>query len=482
MDRTANERRTRTRSCPDRRATPRALLALLCVAGCRSYEPAPLDPEAHHAAWFARALDGETLAAFVARLDGGAHADLDGFDAGDGLTLREGQLVALVHNPGLRLERLRVARAAAGAAQAGRWDDPRFDLELLHVEGDVPDPWVITPGLAFTLPISGRLAAERDLAQAQRRASEGALREAEWVVWRDVRAAWIAWSAALLRVSETEALIERMQALVGTATVLAEQGEVPRGEASLLLIERSGLENQLRRLRGEALALEQELRVLLGLAPSVAVELVPTLEPGDDDAAADVAALDARNLGLARLRLEYDVAELDLRHEVRRQYPDLTLGPLFESDQGQSRIGFLGGVPIPMLNANRRAIAEAEVERELARAEVETGFERLVGRLAAANARAEALAGQLEDMQRVLVPLVDRQLDEALALMRLGEGASTLVLLSSLQRAYQTKLDLIETRSDAALARTELAFLVGPERPDTNDANEANDETAETNR
>ena len=463
MDRTENDDTPRSRSSPDRRATTRAWLALALLAGCQGYAPAPLDPEAHHAAWFGRELERETLAEFVERLDGGARADLAGFDARDGLSLREGQLVALVHNPALRLARLRVARAAAGAQQAGRWDDPRLDLELLRVTDDVPDPWVITPGLAFTLPIGGRLAAERDLAEAERRASEGALREAEWGVWRDVRAAWIEWSAALLRVEATEALVERMRELVATATALVEQGEVPRGEASLLLVERSGLENQLRRLTGEAEALEQELRVLLGLAPSVALELVPTLEPDDDADEASAEALDARNLGLARLRLEYEVAEQDLRHEVRRQVPDLTLGPLFESDQGQSRIGLLGGIPIPMLNANRRAIAEAQVARELARAEVETGFEVLVGRLAAAQARAAALAGQLDDMRRVLVPLVDRQLDDALALMRLGEGASTLVLLSSLQSAYQTRLDLIDTRSDAALARTQVAFLVGPQ-------------------
>ncbi|HVS17112.1 MAG TPA: TolC family protein [Planctomycetota bacterium] len=440
-----------------------ALLLVALAAGCHSYEPAPLDPAAHRAAWLGRELDGATLAAFVERLD--ARVDVEGFDAADGLSLPEGQLVALVHSPALRLARLRVARAAAGAAQAGRWADPRFDLELLHVTDDVPEPWVITPSLAFTLPLSGSPGAARDLAEAERRASEGALREAEWGVWRDVRAVWIAWSAARLRAAETEALVERMQSLVSTATALAEQGEVPRAEASLLLVERSGLQNRLRRLVGEAAALEAELRVLLGLAPSASVELVPTLAPPDDAAHAlpGVDALAARNPALARLRLEHEVSERALRLEVRRQYPDLTLGPLFESDQGQSRVGLLGGVPIPFLNANRRAIAEASVARELARAEVETGFERLVGRWAAATARAGALAGQLDDLERVLVPLVDRQLEEALALMRLGEGASTLVLLQSLQRAYQTKLELIDTRADEAVARTEVAFLIGPE-------------------
>jgi hypothetical protein len=47
--------------------------------------------------------------------------------------------------------------------------------------------------------------------------------------------------------------------------------------------------------------------------------------------------------------------------------------------------------------------------------------------------------------------------------MRLGEGETTLVLLASLTRAHQAKLDLIDTRTAEALARTEAAFLIGPD-------------------
>ena len=50
----------------------------------------------------------------------------------------------------------------------------------------------------------------------------------------------------------------------------------------------------------------------------------------------------------------------------------LTLGPMYESEQGQSRIGFFGVVPLPFLNANRRGIAQARASRELARAAFET--------------------------------------------------------------------------------------------------------------
>ena len=440
------------------------LVVLAVLASCQSYEPRPLDPTAHREAWQARTLEGGSLHEFLERLEDRSDTTEE-FDPTDGLSLREGQLVALVYNPSVRIARLRTGLAAAGAEQAGRWADPRLEFAVLRITDSVPDPWVITPGLTFTLPLSGRLDAERGLAEAEQRVAVDAALEAEWSVWRDVRSTWIEWSAARLRAQETERFVADMQGLVRTASELAERGEIERTEASLLRVEETQRRNQLRRLNGETDAWEQRLRGLMGLTPTAPIELVPAiaLPAADEESATGLDAIELRNPSLARLRGEYEVAEQALRHEVRKQYPDLTLGPLFESDEGQSRIGLLGGIPIPFLNANRRAIAEARAEREVARAAVESTYQVLVSRWAAAMAQAESLARQREEIVQVLVPLVDQQVADALELMRLGEGDTTLVLLASLTRDLQAKVDLIDTRAAEALARTEAAFLIGPE-------------------
>ncbi len=439
---------------------------LAALSACRSYEPAPLDPAAHRAAWHGRTLEDVSLAEFVERLDRDLAGDAVEFDVADGLTLSEGRLVALVFNPGLRLARLRVGRAAASAQHAGLWADPQLAGTLLRITDNVPDRWFGNAALTFTLPVSGRLAAEEDLAEEQRNAAEQSALEAEWGVWNAVGAAWIEWSAARLRVEETERIVAALETLVATTAELARSGELVRTEASLFAVEQAQRRNQLLRLRGEVLATEQRLRALLGLAPEAPARFVPTLEPIGGAASRETAGMPAtsRNPTLARLRADYEVAEQTLRREIRKQYPDLTLGPMFESDQGQSRIGLLGGLPIPFLNANRRAIAVATVGRELARAAFETEYERLAGRWAAATARAQALAEQRADVEQVLAPLVDRQLEDAAQLLRLGEE-SGLVLLESIARAYETKLALIETRRAEARARTELELLIGPAAP-----------------
>ncbi len=65
---------------------------------------------------------------------------------------------------------------------------------------------------------------------------------------------------------------------------------------------------------------------------------------------------------IRRRAAEYEVAEASLRLEVRRQYPDIQLGPALGMEDGQGRGGVGFSVPLPILNANRRGIAELGLE------------------------------------------------------------------------------------------------------------------------
>ena len=435
--------------------------AALALVGCQQYQPKPLDLAAHEADWRMRTPAGEAVRSFAHRLSERAGDTSDAFDPTDGLSLAEGELVALVFNPDLRLARLRAGVSAASVQHAGRWDDPQFSIDVLRITQSVPDRWVITPGLAFTIPISGRLRAEKARAAAAAHAALDRVAEAEWRIRRDVRLAWLEWSAATTRVDEQQRLIESMESLVASTERLADAGEMQRTEATLFSLERSQRIYELVRTRGRAAEGEQRLRSLLGLAPDAALNLIPTLAIDGENASPPDGVLASQSLTLARLQQEYGVAEQTLRREIRKQYPDLTIGPLYESDQGQSRIGFLGAIPIPILNANRQAIAEAEAERELARAAYETEYERIVGAIAVTSARAQALARERSLITSEMAPLVDRQVADAMRLLELGETGG-LILLESLGRAHETKMHLIDVRLDEARAQAELAHLIGP--------------------
>lgn len=442
----------------------RALLALATaafwLAGCQSYEPRPLNLEEHREAWLDRSPTSEPVTAFAQRLEEGQDVP-PVFDPSDGITVAEAEVIALVFNADLRLARARAGILSATAEHAGLWEDPIFTLDFMKITESVSNPWVITPALLFTIPLSGRLEVEKDRADAAVVAQLYTIAEQEWATRATVRLAWLDWSAARLRLEETIDIEQRLVSIAESTRLLAEAGELPRTEAALFAIELARRRNEMIRLQLEAREQELIIRSLLGLAPEAPLELVPSVAVKATTIPPSAEALD-NNLTLARLRQEYEVAEQTLHREILKQYPDLTIGPAYETDNGQSRVGFFGAIPIPILNANKQAIAEARASRELARATFETEFERQAGRLARRQTLATAIQTQRADIESVLIPLVDRQLVDARQLLAIGESGS-LVMLESLVRAYETKLTLIELRRDESAAWVEIDRILGPE-------------------
>lgn len=200
---------------------------------------------------------------------------------------------------------------------------------------------------------------------------------------RDLREAWLEWSADRLRLEQAERIVGSLDSVVETTGKLAEAGELPRTESALFKIEQESRKADIARLRGKVKEGEQEIRSVMGISPSAPASLIPTLAATGGKADGN---LTETNPTLIRLRSDYEVAELTLLREIRKQFPDLELGPNFEDDQAQSKIGVIGAIPIPIFNSNKGGIAAARAEREVARAAYETEMERTEGKLAAMRA------------------------------------------------------------------------------------------------
>ncbi|MGK0190108.1 MAG: cobalt-zinc-cadmium efflux system outer membrane protein [Verrucomicrobiales bacterium] len=441
-----------------------ASLALALPGGCKTYRPEPLDLPAHSKAWRAQSVSSEKVSTFAKQLAESAPNKV-AFDPKNGLNLSEAELVALVFNPDLRVARSRAGVAEASAKYAGLWDDPELSFDVLKISNGVPDPWIVGSALSLTVPVSGRLGVEKKRAKAEMHAELNRVAEAEWKVLLDLRDAWVAWSALRLRLQETEEIVKSLNSIVSSTSQLAEAGELLKTEAALFSIERESRRAELGQLRGEVTERTHQIRALLGLSPEAPVDLIPALTAVGSES--DSALPDETNLTLARLRSEYAVAEQTLMREVRKQYPDVTIGPQAESDEGQSRIGFVGAVPVPILNSNKGGIARARAEREVARAAFETEYEKTAGRLASLRARLKGVRARSKAMNDSLVPMVDRQVVDASKLVELGEGGS-LVLLESLVRAHEAKMKLIDIRAEDSRTNNEIQFLLGPNNGKSN--------------
>jgi outer membrane protein TolC len=437
------------------------VIGAVVLGGCQRYERRPLDLEAHRQAWSQRDPGGAEIAAFAAQLarDGSSSE----FNPSDGLSLVEAEIVTLFFNPELRTARQQARVTAASAQYAGLWDDPVADFDVLRIVESVPDPWIVGGIVGFTIPLSGRLEAEKSLAGAEHAAELARVAAREWEIITELRGTWIEWSAARLRAELTVQISQSIQQVISAVDKLEQVGELPRIQTRLFRIEAVTRASEAQILRGRAAELELSLKSLLGVSPEAPVELEPSVAVAlaDWPPGQRPTSLVESNPSLVVLQAEYESAEQTLRREIRKQYPDLGIGPAYENEDGQSRIGFVGSIPIPILNRNKQGIAVAQAQREAARSAVEAEYERLIHDMARAEARFGYLSQARAQLEQALVPLVEDQARDAQRLLELGEF-DVLVQLESLQRLLDAKLRLIEAREAEAGAATGLAALLGP--------------------
>jgi cobalt-zinc-cadmium efflux system outer membrane protein len=449
---------------PGRSPAVRGLIAILlpiAMSGCRTYEPAPLDLSGHGRSVRARLDSLDLIDGFLTEQAARGFEVPARFDPSDGLGLAEAEVLALFHHPELRIVRLDAGITAAGREHAGRWQDPVFGFDAEEVlSGDADSLFGFT--VEWTLPVSGRLAVERDRASAVHDAALARIAAAEWRVRAEVRRAWIRWSTARERAELLERFAAESAELDALGGRLSDAGALPRAAARLLRVDRH--QRDVERIEAEAAADEARLEILglLGLAPDAAIELVPSpLPPSPPEPADPESRLIEANPGLAVLRAEHAVAEQQVRLAIRGQYPDLTIGTGY-ANEGDDRLRLGVSLPVPIFDGNQRAIAEAVAERRRTRATAEAEFERLLLEHDLAHRRLEAAALQEARFTDLILPELREQSEELRQLAEVGE-LDVLLLLEAVDRRLDAALGRLGLRLRAAEAAIDLAEILGPD-------------------
>jgi outer membrane protein TolC len=439
----------------------------MIVGGCQSYERRPLDLAGHHAIFLSRTPESSEVQMFAASLVARTPGDAEGgaeFNPGDGVSCAEAELVALVFNAELRLARLRARVTRVTAENAGLWEDPTIGVDLTRIVESTPEPWKVFTSVGMTIPISGRLEIEKQRAGVEHAAELARVAQREWSIRMAVRRAWSEWSALDAQLTATREFLSRVNQVLVVVDKMEQVGEMARTEARLFRIEKATKALELTGLESRARESDLRLRQLMGMSPDAplrfhAIGVGPTRENARHSA--DAAELHRRNPAMLIAAAEYEAAEKALELEVRKQYPDLHIGPGYGREDGQNQVLLGLSIPIPILNANRQRIAEARAQRELAQVGVETTVEQTIAALRAAEVRLAAATRRRQTLETEIVPLVDAQYKDAREVARLGE-VNTLVLLESLQRQQEAKIALVEAARNEALAVIDLEEVLGP--------------------
>lgn len=428
---------------------------MLLFSGCASYTAKPLVPtDLIHLLADRSVASSEVL----------RHAP-ESYSVEDGLRLQEAESVALFYNQSLRSARLKAQVSVLSATEAGRWDDPELGVDLLRVLKTEPmqKPWILGSSVAFTLPLSGRLSVEKTKASAEARVALVEAWGAEQSLLRELRIAWIEWEAASRSLVTSRDLLDRLEEVVAITERLERAGELLPVEGIAFRLARARWHLDLEELNAEKGQSKLKLCALMGLPPQV--ELKPILTVSEIDIAPPShETLIERNPSILEAEAAYEAAEQALLLEIRRQYPDIQLGPAYGNEDGQARLGVGFSIPIPILNANKRAVVEATASREAARAAWEESVLQAISDLSAAQSRMGAAQLRRKTVHETIIPLAESQLAEARRLAEQGE-VNALFLLEALSSQRETALSQIEADSRLARASVEVQALVPDESP-----------------
>lgn len=343
------------------------ILILFLWNSCSSYKPHPIDIRRDTDEW--RQVSQE----FVG--------------SSKQLTWEQMRSIGLFLNADLNKARLTFLKSRSTAKYAGLWDDPSLAVSgARYLKGMQYDR---SASLGLTIPVSGRTVLARKVAQMYSDTDLMELKATESDYLMRLHALYY---TIQITHSKHELMRERVnQASEELASIahLAEAGETNIQELHNATQRRNDLLKQLQELENEHLNKHLELVSMLGLHPAVgAVEVVGSLPQSVPKAIpAPTAEALLQHPRLQAAMYAYQTSEQELRLEIRKQYPDISLSPGFEHEEGNNKLALEFGFTLPLWNRNREAIARAHGARELGRHSAIQQWRELVQQAYALNLR-----------------------------------------------------------------------------------------------
>lgn len=432
-------------------------MALIC--GCQKYRPIAIDLNHHLDTWQNVNVESINSDQQVSQLD---HFNkIPSISVEDGISLNEAESIMLFFNANLRTKRAEISMFQALAEKSGIPGDVGIDFDFPKIinPGDFDKAW--ESSLKLPLPLFGRLKREKEKAWADYNVMERQVAALEWSAIINLRSLWVEWSGLYGKTELTKKYLAQLNNVRSSVSQLASVGELDSTEARVLEIEHAGMQTELIDLQTKMETVRQEILNSLGLHPQTKTKFNPktTLFQGETFEKIKTLEISENHPLLARFQAAYEASEKELHLEISKQYPDLVLSPSYGDENG--RIGFGFSFVLPLWNQNKKAIAKATKNREVARKLLEAVYEDLIHQLDLSLKRFKASQSIGEIIEEKTIPLADLQLDEIQKLLEIGE-INVLLIKDALNGSLQSKKEFLDIHVERSKAANAIHAILGP--------------------
>jgi outer membrane protein, heavy metal efflux system len=377
-------------------------LFVASLTGCASYQPLPLPDKP------------DLVAGITPDLVKGSPYPVD---LGQGIDMTDAAIIAVLHNPDLKAERLKKKVAQAQAFAAGLLPDPQLSASLDHPTDSAAGLFdAYAAGLSLDLRAlltrNTAKAAAKDMAQSTRM-------DILWQEWQVIQKARSLYAQKYFSTEKLKVLNEitglyasqedrSKKALASGDTTLEQVGN----DMTALM----DAQSQTRQEERNLLQTNHDLDSLLGLSPAVAIipeKLSDPPMPDDDTVHKALETITKRRPDLVALQAAYQSQEETLYKAVLEQFPSISIG--FNRARDTSDVHTTGlsvTIDLPIFNRNRGEIAVQNATREQLRQEYQARLDQTHAEAQALWQQTKLLVTQINDL-RIQIPQLEMMADKA---------------------------------------------------------------------
>ncbi|MHC4548870.1 MAG: TolC family protein [Planctomycetota bacterium] len=383
------------------------------------------------------------------------------------LTLREALAAALRGSPELAASAWEIRAAEARALQASLPSNPELELEAGEFGGEGSragfDGAEFALGLSQEILVAGKLGKRTEVARLQGHLAGWDYETVRLDVLTETTRAFVALLAAQERVAFLEESVRLSEEVLRSVREQIEAGKVPRLEASRASVTLSLQRLRLYRARRELQIRRRALAAHWGATVAAFDKVVGDLYATRPLPAADrLESFLAENPASARWSVEMELRRARLELEQAGRYPDVTVtGGVLRFEESDEH-AFLAAIslPLPIFDRNQGGVREALADLERAQQEQRAAVTRLNRKLNEAYLTLSNAAGEVETLEKHVLPAAQEYFDAAGEGLRQGKLGYLEVLVAQ-RTLFDSKEQLVDALAAYHLAVADVERLIG---------------------
>ena len=340
---------------------------------------------------------------------------------------------------------------------------PAFGTNLEDSASSAVQPFV---ALGVSIPLGPRLIRNNELNEitAIQAFNKVVLRHRD--LYFRLRSAFTRYAASTQILNAHDAVAESFAKTRSSTKRLVELGSI----SSLGLTEADLQAAEIRVVRLKLQAENESSATMLGRLMAIDTEEVRSLVPAALPNWPIIPELEqlkrlllVNNGALSDIEMEFKVSDAELRLELARQYPDLSIGVDVEDEVGESKrsFGVPLGIDLPVFDRNRQGIAAARNRRELQLLSYRSELSGLLSDLEEEYTRLQFVERKLALFEQEILPAAKKNTTAGQRAMKLGsiDVLRYLELVSQLRNLEIEYAELNGERWDALISLEELVGL-----------------------